>query len=237
KKNNIPLSWHYWLGGQFWVGYGWYWGVSSINFFFEVCGLKLSEDMMERAQAYRKVCESVNYIWPNSDFIIVCARPRKINRDTDGRLHSDTEKSIEYPDGWGLYHLHGVGFPERLWKRVVSGNMPFEEILKIEDIDQRTQAMRYGDSEKFLKYTNAKLLDEYLKAKPDGEMVKYQLYRIPQGEIFTEDAYYVFYDCPSTERKYMSGVIKCDTVAEAMAWKQDISVEEWKGLVPLVSES
>ncbi|MDE2218682.1 MAG: hypothetical protein KGJ58_04550, partial [Patescibacteria group bacterium] len=36
---------------------------------------------------------------------------------------------------------------------------------------------------------------------------------IPAGDIFIEDAYYVFYDCPSTARKYMSGVIKCDTVA------------------------
>ena len=37
--------------------------------------------------------------------------------------------------------------------------MPFEEILKIVDVDQRTQAMRYGDVREFLKHTKSALLD------------------------------------------------------------------------------
>jgi len=118
KKLNLSIKWHYWLGGQFWVGWEGFWlGISSCDFLMNFCGLKLSKDITERAEAYRKVCESVNYIWPNRNFVIVCARPTKINRDQAGRLHSLIEKSIEYPDGWGLYHIHGVQFEEDLWKR------------------------------------------------------------------------------------------------------------------------
>ena len=151
--------------------------------------------------------------------------------------HSDVLPGIEWKGGKKFYYLNGVRFPEDLWRKVVSGNMPFDKILKIEDIDQRTQAMKYGDVREFLKHSKAELLDEYLKAKPDGSMVRYQLYKIPQGEIFTEDAYYVVYDCPSMDRVYMSGVPKYDKVADAMAWKQSITAEEWKEMVPLIHES
>lgn len=90
---------------------------------------------MDRALAYRKVCESVNYIWPNRNFVLVCARPTKINRDDRGRLHSVIEKSIEYPDSWGLYHIDGINFKEDLWNKVVKQTMSAKECLKIENVD------------------------------------------------------------------------------------------------------
>ncbi len=143
KNAGVTMSWHYWLGGQFWVG-GWGWGVAFVNFFFDICKLKLAKDIMERAEAYRKVCESVNYIWPNSEFVMVCARPIRISRDEAGRLHSDSNKAIEYPDGYGLYMLHGVKFEKELWEQVASGKMSFSDILKIENTEQRLQAMRHN---------------------------------------------------------------------------------------------
>ena len=171
KSNN--LEWNYWLGGQFWVGY-WYWyGVATCDFLFNECGLELSKDIMERAEANRKISESVNYIWPNRDFVMVCARPTKILRDDQGRLHSENGMAIQYPDGWGLYLLHGVQFPEELYRKVTSGTMPFEEILAIEDIDQRTQAMKFGDPKKFLEHVKAKKLDERIKFSTDGKQINY----------------------------------------------------------------
>ena len=220
------LNWHYWLGGQFWVG-GWYWGASFVNFFFDVCKLELSKDIMERAEAYRKVCESVNYIWPNTDFVMVCARPIKITRNNQGRLHSDTEKAIEYPDSWGLYLLNGVRFSEELWTKVVSKKMPFEEILAIKDIDQRTQAMKYGDIAEFLKHTKSELL-----SSKRIHRTKYELWKTPkEAEIFTVDAYHCVYKDPATNLTYMSGVapeigVKGDVV-EAMGWKRNMSGEEF----------
>ena len=235
KSNN--LEWNYWLGGQFWVGY-WYWyGVATCDFLFNECGLELSKDIMERAEANRKISESVNYIWPNRDFVMVCARPTKILRDDQGRLHSENGMAIQYPDGWGLYLLHGVQFPEELYRKVTSGTMPFEEILAIEDIDQRTQAMKFGDPKKFLEHVKAKKLDERIKFSTDGKQINYGLYKIPKGEIFTEDAYYLLYDCPSTDRVYMSGVVACNTVGEAMAWKFGTTNEQWSNMVPLKHES
>jgi hypothetical protein len=138
-----------------------------------VCNLKLSPDIEERAEAYQKVCESVNYIWPDKNFVMVCARPTKIARDEQGRLHNDSGKAIEYPDGWGLYMLAGVRFEEDLWKRVVSGQMSLKEILDIQNTEQRLQAMRFNPNA--LMKENPKLVHETKREN--------QLYVIENSEV------------------------------------------------------
>jgi len=234
---DADLKWHHWLGGQFWVG-GWSWGVAYSNFFFDVCGLKLDKDIMERAEAYKKVCESVNYIWPNSNFVIVCDRPKHIKRNAEGQLHSTNGKAIEYKDGWGLYMLNGVRFDEELYKRVTDPNTPVQEILAIEDVDQRTQALNpeFRKVEDVVTALKGEKLDSYDKITIEGEPIHYELYRFPSGEVFTEDAYYALFDCPSTGKKHLEGVEVSKTVPEAMAWREEITVDEWKLRVPLVDE-
>ena len=116
-------EWHFWLGGQFWVGW---WGISYyVSFFLDVCKLDVSKDIRERVEAYRKVNESVNYIWANRDFVMVCARPKKIKRNSLGQLHNINGKAIEYPDGWGLYCLNGVTY-----KNIKDDSQWKKEILK-----------------------------------------------------------------------------------------------------------
>jgi len=161
-RKKLNLSWHYWLGGQFWVGWGgFYWSsVSFVNFFLDVCNLELPKDVMERVKAHRKVCESVNYIWPNKDFVMVCARPIKINRNDKGRLHSLTEKSIEYPDGWGLYHIDGIRFDENLWRKVVKKELSAKECVAIQNTDQRAIALRLLGWDKVLSELGAKKISE-----------------------------------------------------------------------------
>jgi len=243
------LNWHYWLGGQFWVG-GW-WGSSSyVSFFTDICGLKLEKDIMERAEAYRKVCESVSHIWPNSHFVMVCARPTAIHRNSRGRLHNEHGKAIIYLDGWGLYMLNGVRFPEKLYKQVISRNMEMSDILKIADIDQRVQAMKFAKSglREFYKSEGGKLADHYVKLDAKGRPVNYELWDIPAGKTFNRNVKFAIYDCPSAlERKekkeYSKGVpVECKTVAEAIAWGMSndhyqLSLGQWKKLVPLHDES
>ena len=167
--------------------------------------------------------ENVHFIIPYENVCFVSAKPKKVCFK-GGILHSDTQKVVEYEDGWGWYALNRVTFPENLWKKVVSGNMPFEDVLKIEDIDQRTQAMRYSDVRKFLKHSKAKLLNKSTKGN--------ELYKIPKGDIFTENAYYLLYKCPSTGKEYISGVPKGEGIKgsadEAMGWKFGLTMQEYQ---------
>ena len=246
--HDAKLEWHFWLGGQFWVG-GWWGSPAYVSFFTDVCKLKLNVDIQERATAYRKVCESVNYIWCNSEFVMVCARPTKILRNAQGRLHSDTGKAIEYPDGWGLYFLNGVRFDEKLFKEVTSKKMPFKDILAIKDVDQRRQAMKYGSWSDFTESQNATKIDEFTKLDINGEPVSYELWEFPFDEkknreerLFTKTVHFARYLCPSTREWHTKGVPALKTVAEVMAWgmstnERIVSPENWKLLVPLQNES
>ena len=201
---------------------------------------------MERAMAYRKVCESVNYIWPNSDFVIVCERPIKIERNSRGQLHCEKGMAIQYSDGYGLYMLNGVRFDEALYKKVVDPSFPFSERMKITDIDQRTQAInpKFCDIDSFIKEAKGRLLDEINKLDIEGNQVNYKLYMFPKGNVFTQDAYYCYFDCPSTRKKHLEGVEVSKTVAEAMAWAETneelgikVTAEEWSLRVPLLHEN
>jgi hypothetical protein len=224
NKLGLNIAWHHWLGGQFWVG-GWGWGLAFVNFFFDVCKLKLSKDIMERAFAYRKVCESVNYIWPNRDFVMVCARPTKINRDDRGRLHSTTEKSIEYPDGYGLYHLHGVRFEKEWWTKIVNDTMSPDEIFAIDNIEHRRIAYEMMDKTKMKQLKEYKILDEQTDDK--GNQMKIISFTVQK---MNESLKFYNCICPSTKREYFIGT-KYDTCLEAKAQSFGLSevkfVEEW----------
>jgi hypothetical protein len=120
------------MGGQFWVG-GWYWGSPSyVSFFREVCGLDVGEEMSAHAMAYAGTCESACWWWPHKDFVMVCERPAWIDRDAQGRLHSTTRQAIEWPDGWGLYKIHGVTVPADV--------VLHPESLTVDRIDTETNA-------------------------------------------------------------------------------------------------
>ena len=189
---------------------------------------------LEAGVGFRVEFEDVLYLVP-------CAGVRL---NSNNLHHSDNFPAIEWKDGAKFYYLNGVNFKEDLWREVVSGKMPFGEILEIPDIDMRTQAMRYGNVEKFLEYVEAKTLDTYQKFLPNGESINYSLYEIPRGtkSPFTETAYYMRYQCPSTGKDYMSGVYKPMrtqdlTVPHMMSWKFECDEDAWKTLVPLVTES
>lgn len=74
-----------------------------------------------------------------------------------------------------------------------------EDILKIENIEQRMAALRIFGAEKLLEESHAKLISKSARGN--------ELYRIPKEQgFFDEDAYYLKYKCVSTDRIYVSGV-------------------------------
>jgi hypothetical protein len=193
--------------------------MAYANFFFDVCKLKLSKDIMERAKAYRRVCESVNYIWPNRDFVMVCARPTAINRDEQGRLHNPKGKSIEYPDGWGLYYIHGVKFTEEQHKKAQKASLA--DIISWEDIDQRSALLRDRPIEQLLKKVPKTLID---KTKECGG---YKLYEIEIKDI--GKARLLSYKSWSSDKTYAKFVDpKSTNCLEAVASLRHQSAEELK---------
>lgn len=151
--------------------------------------------------------------------------------------HSDRVPAIEWKGGRKFYFLNGVSFPEALWKRATSREMPMSEILAIEDVDQRTQALKYGSFDEFSKMEGARMLDRHAKIAADGQEVPYELWEFPKGKTFVNDVHFMRYTCPSTRQEYVSGVFPAKTCAEAMARKEGIDADTWLLKIPLVHES
>lgn len=66
------------------------------------------------SRAYAAMSETGCYQWMNKDFCLSCARPVTLLRDDRGRLHSDAGMAIAWPDGWGLWMIHGVRVTEQI---------------------------------------------------------------------------------------------------------------------------
>ncbi len=204
----------------------WYWApnLAVANVFADV-GL-LPEEKIKELEELKKILETQRLGVLTKDVAYVLPAPI-IRRNSRGFLHSDAHPAVQWGKS-GLYFLNGVNFPKELWERVVSRQMPFGEILAIENIDQRVQAMKYGDLEVFLKEAKAELLDKSEKGN--------ELYLIPrEAGIFSRDAYFLKYKDPSTGRVYISGVDpevgKKKNADEAMAWKHQFTLGEYYKLV------
>lgn len=216
---------------QFWYSwYGYYDFAKSI-------GVQFDEEKFKRMG---DIILSIPTIITLGNILIVIENPKC--RWNNRNLHSDEFPAIEWKDNTGIYFLNAVLFEKELWEKVVSRKMTLKEVLEIVDIDQRTQAMRYVDVEDLLVKYNAETLDTFTKTTPNGDLVNYKLVFIPKHDtLFRVDSYHAVYNCPSTDKRYMSGIAPeigaNKDIKEAMAWKAGLSVDEWLSLIPLVTES
>jgi phage baseplate assembly protein W len=130
------------VGGSLWSGY-----PAWADYFNEVLGISIDRNYLDMA-------ENCGYYWLLDDVCFASERPKKISLDDQGRLHSETGLSIEYPSGWGIFHWHGTKVPGEwiMQKEKLTAKIA----LTWENIEQRRSACEI--------LTWAKVLDE-LKAK------------------------------------------------------------------------
>ena len=199
------------------------WGWCSFYDFFNRIGI-LKNDGFEQ---YLEFLDAGIYdVVMLSNICVACPLPKKISRIEERgmmRLHSNNGMAIEWGDGYGQNYLYGVYFDQKLFDKVTSKKVRAKTILDIENIDQRMAALKNFGMEKLLETSNAELV----KKSDRGN----SLYRIPKG-IFSVNAYFLKYVCPSTGRLYISGIDP--KVGEegdpdrAMAWKFSISDMDYK---------
>ena len=61
-----------------------------------------------------RVSQSFGWWWPFTHAVVLSERPCKLARDAEFRLHCMDGMALEYPDGWGVYAVHGVRVPGRV---------------------------------------------------------------------------------------------------------------------------
>lgn len=149
---------------------------------------------------------------------IVWLKPKCVKKDENGRLHSIDDGAVEWRDGSKLFFIHGVQFEEELWRRVVGKSISGEEIMKLENQEQKSVALRAIGYENVLKELEAEVLDEEKHVSRRGREMIYQLL---EADLKDDDrkARFVKVCCPSTEREFVLRVSPtCKTVREGIAW-------------------
>jgi len=86
---------------------GW---LSFYAYFAEVCGL----DAAKRLRGLSEVAAASGWWWPFSGVVILTERPTVLARDMENRLHSDTGPALLYPDGFGIWAIHGLRVDRRI---------------------------------------------------------------------------------------------------------------------------
>ena len=83
--------------------------LAFYKFFRDECGLK---EQTEKLTGLTELCESAGWALPHQNICWVSERHCLVARDDRGRLHSLTGPALLYPDGWGVYAVHGTRIPE-----------------------------------------------------------------------------------------------------------------------------
>jgi hypothetical protein len=169
-----------------------------VSFLQEVANLDLGEDLNRRAAAYQATAESACWWWPYNDFVMVCERPEVIHLE-NGRLHSDHEMAIHWPDGWGLYFLDGVRFEKNEWEKIVNQEFTLEELASSSmGSDKSAIAIKFLRPDRLLKHCKAKLIHTGIKGT--------KLYQVDNFMDTGSTQYCMRMKHPTIDREYIEWV-------------------------------
>ena len=179
------LNKDWWLITWWLVWAGWYSFGQHIGVKFDNKILKIFIDFTT----------NVNFIVPYDGIAFVSETPKRISWNNK-RLHNEKEAAVEYSDGYKLYSLNGVTIEEELFKKIPE--MTAEEVLSIENTEQRRVVYEIMDKSKMKELKDYKILDE-IKDDDYGYKMKVIQFTI---KGFDKPFNYLNCFCPSTGREY-----------------------------------
>lgn len=147
------------------------------------------------------------------DVCIISKYPTKIHRDEENRLHNVEGVAVEWGSSkpeweWKSYYIHGRNIDVDFFEKVKSGNYSKEEFIKETNEERKAAAYEIMGQEKFLKFIEAKKIDEGQFVHNDGNLETVELYKtdftIP--EIGNNPLAWVKFICPSTGTSYFIDV-------------------------------
>jgi hypothetical protein len=212
-----PLEGYQLTGTQNYVLYGAHdasW-LSFYDFFKRECGLVEETKQLE---GLFELATLAGWCWVSEDLVIVSDNPLHIHMK-DKILHCENGPAILYGDGFAIYSLNGI----RMKKEYVmtpAAELSVTTVMSEPNVDIRRELLRKIGLERFLKETEAKLVDTYT-VKYNGKQLIYNLLDIQLGNDIT--ARVLKMDNPSINAIHVEGVEEsCKTVKEALAWRMGL---------------
>lgn len=123
--------------------------------FYDYVGSVLGIDVHE-LEGLMLVARSAGWWLAYEGLAIVTERPAAIHLDDRGDLHNETGPSIEYRDGYKMFHVHGVQVTEK----VINNAFTWEDIEKEQNAEVRRIMLERYTAERYLKECGARLVHQ-----------------------------------------------------------------------------
>ena len=171
---------------------------------------------LEKGHPLAHFNQMVSGYWFGKDVALVVRKPRLLAFDNAGRLHSDTGRCVEYPDGWGFYAWHGVPVSERVITAPEELNR--DDFFGAANVEAR-RIIQERLGARFVEEVGAR----FIAGGTQGVLYEVELPEDPERV-----ARYVQVADPSTGREYYLRVPPgVNTVDEAVAWTFGLSSSEY----------
>jgi hypothetical protein len=206
----VGKMWWQRCGGQFWPS----WPAAYGTFYRDHCGLDIAPEALTAAEDVTEC----GWWWPHKEFVIVCDRPVRLQRDDRGRLHSGDGPAIAWEDGWGVYSWHGTVVPHE-WIEQRESLAP-ETVLHWSNTEQRRAGCEILGWDRILSSLPHRVLD----ADPDpeiGTLIEIDLPDSP-GERFVRAR------CGTGRWIYYGAPPEASTALEACAASYQLASEEYR---------
>ena len=157
KLNYVDINW-YGSSGNLQAGY-----CALYEFFinevipnYELNNVP-SSDKLKLWEKYKAVNEQMHVFWIFDDIVICSEKPTQLQL-TDNRLHSFKDAACSYADGFELYYMCGVEFPENIVK-MKPEDMDIAAIFKETNVEKRSILTEKIGIERLLENCESKIIE------------------------------------------------------------------------------
>jgi hypothetical protein len=170
-------------------------------------------------------------------YIFLCRLPEYTKLNAQERLHNENGPAIKWGDGFDFYFIDSVAFNKKLYNDLIKQKLTSQQILQLQNIEQRRIALRMRGAEHILNDLKGKCIDKWFSPQLKDFV---ELYELP--DFLGATAKLVKYNDPSTGRLYTSFVPEEFTdpitgkkspmtkAVQAMATKFKISTQKYESL-------
>ena len=152
-----------------------------------------------------------------SEAAVMVRRPSVLSLDAEGRLHSATDRCMEYHDGWGFYCWHGVRMPEQVI--LAPERLSREDFLSEPNVEVR-RVIQERMGSRFVTEVGGQVIE----SSPRGTL--YEV-RLPEDDPERVARYVQVQDASSKRQYFLRVPPTIQTAAEAVAWSFELSGEDY----------
>ena len=174
-------------------------------------------------QHLREIGKHISWWTPLGGVCLMVGHPSTIQRDEQGRLHSEDGPAIAWPN-WGFWAWHGVRVPQCVIEN--PGTITAEDILAESNVEVRWVKIQRMGWPRFLQESNAVTVHEDLEGT--GHQRALLEVALP-GSRTGKGRFLRFVDPAKGETGLLSVPPHLKTCREAAAWTYGISRQEYAG--------